>query len=201
MTPPASQLRRTPTPTSSEAHGHLAAALSGSRPGADVGLAGDAGFVGAVPEWQQGTVHSEFTQAPPPGFGAARRVSPLSQENAGGVNGALDTPPELFGVGYDSDAEEGALMPEGSFGSSAFKEGGFRGDEDAVSLHEDDMARDMQQDERHDEHEEEPLDGVRQSVEEDEIDDSREREEADEDRVLMAEETLGRSLAAELENL
>ncbi|KAF1357008.1 hypothetical protein BDV97DRAFT_343240 [Delphinella strobiligena] len=201
MTPPASQLRRTPTPTSSEAHGHLAAALSGSGPGADVGSAGIEGFAGSVPEWQQGTVHSEFTQAPPPGFGAARRTSPLSQENAGALNGALDTPPGLFGLGYDSDAEEGALMPEESFCESAFRKGGFRGDDDAISLDEDDMARDMQQDERHDEHEEKAMGDVRQSVEVDELDDPREREEADEDRVLMAEETLGRSLAAELENL
>lgn len=167
MTPPASNLRRTPVQAASSA------------PPASSGPEASGAVGNALPAYQQGTVHPGFTQAAPPGFGA-RRVSPLHQSQNGSDEdeqelGAGPETPELFGDGgYDSDADEGAVvMPEESVIEDDYQsEAGDAGEVDQ-----------REQPQRF---------GV--------LDDDAEAEGLD-DEIGLAEETLGRSLAAELENL
>ncbi|KAL1306878.1 hypothetical protein AAFC00_005526 [Neodothiora populina] len=122
MTPPASNLRRTPSPDPSSSSAAMGAAPM------EVEMSGT-----MMPQYQQGTVNPAFTQAPPPGFGP-RKSSPLSQTD--------DSAPGLFGgSGYDSDAEVGPV-PEGSLGGDDdVLGGGDEDDDDDDLLNEADVGR------------------------------------------------------------
>lgn len=158
MTPPASSLRRTPSPVSAPDSANIAK-LTGQPEEAS--------------NYERGTINHHFTHAAPPGFGppapAPRRTSPLVHETDAEQEGST---PGLFGSAYDSDAELGdaRLLPDGAFSV---------GDDDDLD------------DDESDRNERVRVSGHGQDA----------GMHDDEEGEMMAEETLGKSLAAELENL
>ena len=227
MTPPASNLRRSPTPTGDAAPlPALAAASANARAMIEAEERASGRDAGGLPSWQQGSINPSFTHAAPPGFGP-RRGSVLGQDE-GGLGSEVgdsewdgerekisdrDTTPGIFGEGgYDSDAEEGTTLPDETFDDEdeARKYGSREetidwkamsvvdGEMTAVSASDDVMASTEigEGRERVESHE---YNGEAERVRTG--NENEDEEEHEEMGMGMAEEMLGRSLAAELASL